>query len=232
MAIINGTTGNNTLNGTLSADTITGFAGSDTIRGSGGNDTLYGDSANFSSTEFGNDSVFGDSGDDYILGGNSNDILYGGTGNDMIYGGYESQNSYGTDTLNGDDGNDILVGNTGNNTFNGGAGDDRIYDKGATAIVEGGEGNDYFFHNDVIGVGGLSTITDSGTTIDDKVYIRRAATAADLLSFQDGNDLRVRTVADHNSGITTKDAILVGQYTAAGNGIDFVLAADGTGFMV
>jgi Ca2+-binding RTX toxin-like protein len=125
MAIITGTSGNDTLFGVLDTtttminlefpgsgisrafpsttpadvdDTINGLAGDDTIRaldGSGSNDTLNGDS--------GNDVIFGNDGNDRINGGSGNDSLQGGIGNDIIFGGL------GQDSYNGDSGADTFV---------------------------------------------------------------------------------------------------------------------------
>jgi hypothetical protein len=224
MAVINGDSAGNALNGTLYDDTITGYGGNDIINGSGANDTIYGDVSYYSLSIAGADTIDGATGNDFIVGGNQNDSLYGGAGDDTIYGGYVSENSYATDSLYGEDGNDALYGNTGNNNYYGGNGNDDIFDRGATATVDGGQGDDYYYHNVFSGVGGISTITDSGTTSEDVVIISQAATGADLYAVVIGNDLHVRTLSDHNSGIYTKDAVIKDYLTT---GIDFVVAANG-----
>lgn len=225
MAILDGDAGNNVIYGTSVADTITGKGGSDSLTGNGGDDTIYGDSSTFISTETaGGDTIYASGGNDYVIGGGGSDTIYGSMGDDVIYGGYTSYNSYATDTLLGEDGNDSLHGNTGNNNFYGGNGNDDIFDKGAAATVNGGEGDDYFYHNSVSGVGGISTITDSGTTYEDVVIIVQAATGNDLFPEIKGSDLHVRTVADNSSGTFTRDAVIKDYLTS---GIDFVVAANG-----
>ena len=67
MAIINGTSGNDSLTGTFWFDQIYGYEGNDTLNGGTYNDDLYG----------------GD-GDDRLIGGYHNDNLYGGNGNDTF----------------------------------------------------------------------------------------------------------------------------------------------------
>lgn len=78
MAIIEGTSADNTLPGTEFDDRISGF---------GGNDTLDGD--------LGNDSVYGGLGDDLIFPGDGDDRAWGGAGNDTLRGGYGNQTLYG-----------------------------------------------------------------------------------------------------------------------------------------
>ncbi len=68
-AIIEGTSGNDTLTGTSGNDRIYGYAGDDTLSGGDGNDLLRGGAGN-----------------DVLNGGNGNDILIGGAGNDTLTG--------------------------------------------------------------------------------------------------------------------------------------------------
>ncbi len=86
-AIINGTSGNDTINGTQTVsgqslasdenDTINGLAGNDSLSGLGGNDTISGGT--------GNDAINGGEGNDSIYGGAGVDNINGGVGNDTIY---------------------------------------------------------------------------------------------------------------------------------------------------
>ena len=78
MAIITGTSGNDTLNGTTTDDTISGGLGNDTINGAAGNDTLNG--------EGGNDTLDGGLGADALNGGDGDDTLIAGVG-DTVNGG-------------------------------------------------------------------------------------------------------------------------------------------------
>lgn len=69
MAVINGTSGNDTLVGTTDSDLIRGREGDDIIVGGFGNDILYGDEGD----------------DTFVLTGSQGmDSYYGGTGNDSI----------------------------------------------------------------------------------------------------------------------------------------------------
>lgn len=94
MAILNGTSGNDTIEGTDDRDEIRGGEGNDALRGNGGDDR-----------------IFGEEGDDRLEGGDGRDYLSGGTGNDVVRGGT------GDDTLIYVGGNDILDGQAGSNTL-------------------------------------------------------------------------------------------------------------------
>lgn len=86
MAVIYGTSVNDTLYGTASADTIYCYDGADIAYGGAGNDFLSG--------SFGADQLFGEDGNDELTGGGQNDLLVGG---------------YGADTMWGDTGDDYIV---------------------------------------------------------------------------------------------------------------------------
>ncbi|MEH1822208.1 MAG: DVUA0089 family protein [Nostoc sp.] len=101
MAIIFGTTSNDTKNGTSGNDTIVGWASNGSATSISGNDTLNGLAGN-----------------DSLLGGTGNDSLSGGDGNDTLDGGTEN------DTLRGGTGNDIFKGSQGNDSLDGGDGVD------------------------------------------------------------------------------------------------------------
>ena len=96
MAIVNGTSNNDTLNGTSSADTLTGYGGNDSISALDGNDVAYGGA--------GADSIYGGVGNDTLTGEAGNDLVDGGTGADQLTGGQ------GLDTFYGGADNDIIIG--------------------------------------------------------------------------------------------------------------------------
>lgn len=162
MAIINGTSGDDTLNGTSGADQIFGFAGNDILNGNGGNDQLDGGTgADTMSGGTGNDiyyvddvgdSVIENSGEGtdevrttlaaYALGANVEKLRYTGssnftgTGNSL---GNEIRGGAGNDTLSGGDGWDTLLG------F---GGDDSLYGGNDGDVLDGGTGMDYMEGND------------------------------------------------------------------------------------
>jgi VCBS repeat-containing protein len=92
MAIINGTSGNDTINGTNGDDVIYAGAGDDWVHTKKGNDIVYGGD--------GNDELRGDSGNDTLYGENGNDTLTSSGGNDYLVGGA------GYDYIDGGDGTD------------------------------------------------------------------------------------------------------------------------------
>lgn len=100
MAIVNGTSGDDTIDGndgmTNGADIAFGKGGDDIIKGLGGADELFGGS--------GKDLLAGFSGDDVLEGGKGKDELSGGDDDDKLDGGK------GKDRLDGNDGNDVLKG--------------------------------------------------------------------------------------------------------------------------
>jgi hypothetical protein len=73
MAIINGSTG---------ADTIEGTTGDDTIDSKGGNDLVFGSR--------GDDDLLGNNGNDFLSGGRGSDDLTGGNGSDVMWGGLDA----------------------------------------------------------------------------------------------------------------------------------------------
>jgi Ca2+-binding RTX toxin-like protein len=140
MALILGTSGNDTRVGTTGDDTIRLFGGNDLGRGRGGGDTIYGG--------FGRDSLEGDNGDDRLYGGGDNDRLIGGNGDDRLWGGGGHDTLWagaGDDRLSGDDGNDLLLVSGGGATdiAFGGNGHDRISgDQIDSFVAHGDSGND------------------------------------------------------------------------------------------
>jgi len=97
------------LNGTSGSDTIRGYATDDVIFGNAGDDNLQGVD--------GNDVLAGGLGNDYLTGGNGHDILNGEDGNDFLFGGT------GNDLLDGGAGNDLLKGNNDSDIYVFGRGD-------------------------------------------------------------------------------------------------------------
>jgi Ca2+-binding RTX toxin-like protein len=167
MAIINGTSGNDTLNGTNSSDTINGLGGDDTLYGNGGNDTLDGGA--------GADTMYGGTGNDTYIVDDVNDLVvensgegndrvrttlaaytltanvedlhfigagnFTGTGNDLnnyLYG------AGGSDTLSGGDGHDTLSGAGGDDSLYGGSGHDTLLGGAGADYMEGNDGNDAY----------------------------------------------------------------------------------------
>jgi Ca2+-binding RTX toxin-like protein len=159
-AVINGTSGNDSLVGGAGNDTINGFDGNDTIDGGAGADSMVGGT--------GDDVYYVDNpGDavveqqnegidevrstiDYTLPDwvNNLTLLTGavnGTGNaiDNVIMGNDVANS-----LSGGDGNDTLIGGGGDDTLDGGAGNDEIDGGSGNDLEIGGAGNDILGAND------------------------------------------------------------------------------------
>jgi Ca2+-binding RTX toxin-like protein len=164
MAIIKGTSKDDTIYGTPKADTIYGYDGNDNLYGREDNDHLWGGK--------GNDKLYGEAGNDFLRGEDGNDTGYGGAGNDILYGGKGDDTLYGdagTDTVKGDAGNDIIQSGTGIGYLYGGDGNDSIYYDPTTeniskvkgylsdSFIDGGEGSD------TLNISNHATYT-SGTT--------------------------------------------------------------------
>lgn len=79
MAVITGTSGNDSRSGTGTADTLSGLDGNDRLDALGGHDSADGGA--------GNDTLLGGDGDDTLFGGSGGDVFSGGAGNDSIDGG-------------------------------------------------------------------------------------------------------------------------------------------------
>jgi Ca2+-binding RTX toxin-like protein len=224
MAIINGTSGNDTLNGGSGSDQIFGFGGDDTLNGNGGNDTLDGGTgADTMSGGTGSDiyivddvgdSVIenaGEGGSDevrttlaaYALTANVEILRYTGagnftgTGNDLnnyIYG------AGGSDTLYGNDGYDSLTGNGGDDFLYGGSGGDVLSGGAGADYMEGNGDNDVYLVDNV----GDTVVELSGEGIDE-VY-------SFLSSYTLGSD--VENLTNNVAGST---------FHGIGNGLDNVL---------
>jgi Ca2+-binding RTX toxin-like protein len=190
MAILRGTTGNDSLVGTDLNDFIYGGAGDDTIDGGAGNDKLAG--------EDGSDTFLGGAGADHMSGGAGVDtvdystsrdavtvslVTGAGSGGDAqgdVLGGIEnligSSNIRFGDTLTGDSannlidgrhGNDFLFGNGGNDTLIGGLGND---------TMSGGADADTFVFSSLQGWGG-------GTGLDGRDVITDFQVGLDVIEF-------------------------------------------------
>ncbi len=150
MAVINGTTGIDTIVGTFDADEIHGLAGNDKINSGGGNDIVYGDEGNDNiNGEAGDDTIYGGLGNDTLTGDAGKDTLYGGDGDDGFFGGGGDDTIYGeagNDTIYGDGSNDTIWGGAGVNKLNGGVGND-------TFVVVAGQGSDT-----IVGGAGIDTL--------------------------------------------------------------------------
>ncbi|HEX8238152.1 MAG TPA: calcium-binding protein [Allosphingosinicella sp.] len=185
MAIINGTSGNDTLNGTSSGDTINGLGGDDTLFGNGGNDTLDGGT--------GADTMYGGTGNDTYIVDDIGDVVsensgegtdtvrtslaayaltanvehlrftglgnFTGTGNDLNN---DITGAGGNDTLSGGDGHDQLYGKGGDDSLYGGAGHDLLSGDAGADYMEGNDGNDAYIVDNV----GDSVVEASGEGVD------------------------------------------------------------------
>ncbi|MFO1068659.1 MAG: Ig-like domain-containing protein [Geminicoccaceae bacterium] len=187
MAILTGTSGNDTRIGTGADDTVRSGNGDDLLFGARGRDWLYaglgndtawgGDDADRLFGGNGRDSLFGDAGGDRLEGGGGNDVLSGGTGGDTAWGGA------GNDQLWGGDQADGLYGGNGDDQLGGGAGNDSLDGGNGTDIARyAGERAGYGLHlND----DGSVTVTDLDTTNGDTGIDRLRAMEG--LRFADGS---------------------------------------------
>jgi Ca2+-binding RTX toxin-like protein len=114
MAILKGSTGDNTIGGSSLDDVVLGYAGDDALGGSDGNDSIFGGS--------GDDILNGQNGNDFLNGDRGADDLYGSFGNDRLFGGLGADGDF----LYGGDGEDTLYGGQGFDFLDGGVGDDTI----------------------------------------------------------------------------------------------------------
>ncbi|MES2941633.1 MAG: calcium-binding protein [Pseudomonadota bacterium] len=175
MAVINGTTGNDSLLGALENDSISGLEGDDSLNGEGGTDTLDGGAGqDFLMGGSGNDllegglgadHLRGEAGNDTLRGGADNDLLYGQEGNDSLEGGDGADSLYGSlgaDRLIGGGGDDHLDGDDGNDYLTGGAGADRLVGGLGNNTLTGGAGTDEFVikNSSTYGLGHTNIITD------------------------------------------------------------------------
>jgi Ca2+-binding RTX toxin-like protein len=227
MAVINGTSGDDTLTGTSSSDQIYGLDGNDTLSGGGGNDQLNGGAgADTMSGGTGSDIYFVDDAGDMVIenSGEGNDEVrttlaayaltanveklkftgtgsFTGTGNDLnndITGGASA------DTLSGGDGYDQLYGNAGNDTLLGGAGGDVLSGGAGDDYMEGGTGDDVYIVDSVSD----SVVEASGEGVD-HVY----------------SHLSTYTLGANVENLTWNGS---GAFTGTGNALDNSIAGGGS----
>ena len=242
MAVISGTSANDTLTGTSGADYMNGGDGNDTLFGLAGNDTLIGG--------LGQDRLDGGVGKDTLSGGQGNDVYVVDIATDVVNEGtgansgidtVESSVSYvlssnvenltltGVANLNGtgNGGVNVLTGNAGINTLDGGVGADTLV---------GGLGNDVYFVDNVGDVvtelAGVGTGTD---TVKASVSYTLATNVENLtltgalnLNGTGNNAINVLT---GNAGGNTLDGGLGADILAGGAGND-VYIVDNAGDMV
>jgi hypothetical protein len=217
MAIIKGTSGNDTLVGTQFADILLGFAGNDLLLGKGGNDLLDGGK--------GIDTLNGGAGNDTYIIDNINDFII-----EAVNGGYDTVKSSQSYTLTsnlerleltgiaatngtGNNLNNVIIGNNANNILRGGRGNDNLNGKAGVDIIYGGDGND----------------TLSGSDVDNNRYYfyTFGDRATDILYGGDGNDTYILAELDvireeANAGIDTVTSYI--NYTLGDNLENLTLA--------
>ena len=182
-----------------------GGATANAINGRGGNDTITGNQFP--------DIITGGIGNDFINGAGNNDILIGNSGNDTVIGGA------GNDTVVGDG----FEGETGNDTLYGGAGSDLMF---------GGAGDDLYRF--AFGDGGVDTINDAafasgnpGTGGGTDTLKMLDTVFANILFFQDGNNLRVTDTIDLADGSINEGVIIEDFFLGGNHRIEFVEGSDG-----
>jgi Ca2+-binding RTX toxin-like protein len=175
-------------------DIVFGEAGDDEIHGGDGDDYLFGNQ--------GNDRLFGDNGNDWLDGGLGNDLLVGGFGDDIyVVDSLEDkiQDSPGTGietvrasinwTLQAGLDHLILTGDaltgSGNNL------DNFIRGNNFGNTLEGGDGNDILFGDDITGKVRAGVVIKSDTSNDSTTI----ASAKDFLRYLGGfNDFQATTL--------------------------------------
>ncbi|MGL5943491.1 MAG: calcium-binding protein [Waterburya sp.] len=196
MAVINGTTGNDTLNGTNQNDIINGLSGEDQIFGANGDDLISGGSGfDILGGDAGNDTVFAGSSGDLILIGDGIDTVFGGAGDDTLQ---FSQFSATTDI-------DIVYTNTNLGTISDGS----RFSQVESLNFYSGSGNDNAnvtaFSNTVIYTGEGNDTIKSGNGDD----ILRGEAGNDFIDAGDGND-SIDTLDRGYGGSTGIDTVIGG----------------------
>jgi Ca2+-binding RTX toxin-like protein len=185
MAIITGTSGNDTLSGTSSDDTISGLAGNDSLIGLDGDDSLDGGD--------GNDTLNGGLGNDTLNGGaGASDVAnYTGASSPLIVNlatGTKTGGGGGIDTLlniervRGGAFDDVLIGDANNNLLRGNLGDDTL---------DGGLGSDIADYSQAGGsvTVNLATGTASGADGNDTLISFELVFGSDFADTFVGGDL-------------------------------------------
>ena len=221
MAIINGTSGDDTLNGTSSADQIFGFAGNDTLNGNGGNDQLDGGTgADTMSGGTGNDTYFVDDSGDSVIensGEGTDTVKVAGLAAYALTANVEKLINTGNGTFDGT-GNDLsndMTGGTGADTFHGGDGYDQLYGGGGDDLLYGGA------DGDVLSGGTGADYMEGGT--GDDVYIVDNSGDSVVEASGEGFDTVYTTLNSYTLGADVEDLYWnngSGNFTATGNGLD------------
>ncbi|OSQ42955.1 LEPR-XLL domain-containing protein [Thalassospira sp. MCCC 1A01428] len=207
-----GEDGKDTLYGDKGFDLIVGGLGDDVLHGGDGVDRMFGDETGSTATSFtlessssqgGNDTLYGDDGNDYMFGGAGTDLLNGGDGNDILFG------DTGTITFDADNGmlvtanTDVAPGIGGNDTLYGGDNED---------IIFGGIGNDYIEggnHNDIL-IGDTGLVQGSAGSTSGQYLVRgnNSATGNDTIKGGSGNDILIGGLgSDTLSGESGRDVV-------------------------
>ncbi len=193
---IDGDDGDDSLDGGVGLDILFGGLGADTVIGGDGSDTLFGEEGDDNvNGRVGNDSIDGGSGNDILEGSNGNDTVHGGIGNDVVGGGSND------DLLTGGDGQDSLNGSNGSDTLDGGDGDDSL-DAGGDDLFDiliGGIGNDQFSR---FGRGGDSGDAGEG---DDTVRVELVDTTTSTLTLGGGADTIILSASATTSRLVVSD---------------------------
>ena len=198
LAVINGTSGNDSLVGTESNDTILGLAGSDSINGSGGNDWIEGGDETDPMFPWG-DNLFGGAGNDTILGGAGNDTLSGDAGDDSLDGGA------GNDTLNpwgANGGNDTLRGGDGNDTITVQPYYSTISAVPVSVVVDGGNGDD-LIQTSLSANGGTSVTATGGAGVNTYRFMMNSGAAnyvvTDFAAGNGGDRIDITQLLDNSA---------------------------------
>jgi len=219
MAVINGTSGADTLVGTSTSDLIHGYGGDDIIVGGAGDDILY-----------------GDDGDDIFLlyGSAGNDSYYGGSGHDTILVTDASLFSYVEIGINWLDSVEAIVNNTYKDTY---IKTDGTLNLTGVSLVDiagfrGSAGNDYLTGAEVYhsGTATWSGINISGYAGNDQLT---GTSLNDVLDGGDDDDILYGLAGNDTLLGGAGNDILIGgagnDTLTGGSGIDYFWFESGSG---
>ena len=186
MAIINGTSANDSLNGTTSADWIYGFDGHDSIFGDDGDDSIYGGNGHDTiNGGLGADYMEGNDGDDAYIVDNAGDVVVelAGEGIDTVVTALNytltanvdnlqgtSEDSVHPQNLIGNELSNYIWGSNADNYIDGGAGADRLigYDGSDTYVVD--NAGDIIYEQAGFSAGSSDLVaTDISYTLSDNI---------------------------------------------------------------
>ena len=204
MAIINGTSANDSLSGTTGADFIYGFDGHDSMFGDDGDDSIYGGNGHDTiNGGLGADYMEGNDGDDAYIVDNAGDVVVelSGEGDfDIVY------TTLSTYTLPAEV-EDLRWNTSGSFTGTGNALDNTIWGGGSNDVLSGGDGNDELLSgggNDVLNGGDGDDYLDGSSGAD--VYTGGAG--SDLIRigfFESGNGAAADRITDFATGADIVD---------------------------